>query len=197
MKARAKVEEVGRLVGYARVSTADQTTQMQIAALTKAGVSPANLHEEQVSGVAVKRPALEAAIADCRAGDTLIVWKLDRIGRSMLDLLRRLETLTQRGVGFRSLTEGIDTTTPGGKLILHVMGALAQFERDLVVERTRAGVRAARARGVRFGQPEKLTERQKIEARKMRRNGMSVVQIAAALNVSKQTIYQRALRKRR
>src|SRR5262245_16837105 len=139
--------EGGRLIGYARVSTAEQSLDLQRDALLRAGVLPENIHEEHVSGVADKRPKLDLAYKDMRAGDTLVVWKLDRVGRSMINLLNRMKALEEMGVGFRSITEGIDTTTSWGTLIMHIMGALAQFERDLVVERTKTGMAAARERG--------------------------------------------------
>lgn len=182
----------GRLVGYARVSTPEQSIDLQVQALLKAGVHPDNIHSETVSGVSKRRPALRAAFLDARKGDTFVVWKLDRVGRSLLDLLAKLQELDERGIGFRSLTEGIDTTTAGGRLIMQVMGALAEFERGLIVERTIAGVLAAKARGVRFGQPEKLNETQKREARRMRREGATAEVIAKHFGVSKQTIYVRA-----
>src|SRR5262249_41594749 len=125
-KKRTALPEGPRLIGYARVSTADQSVEMQLEALRKAGGHPDNLYHEQISGVAQRRPRLDLAFKDAREGDTFVVWKLDRMGRSLLDLLDRLKRLETRGIHFRSITEGIDTTTPGGRLIMHVMGALAQ-----------------------------------------------------------------------
>jgi DNA invertase Pin-like site-specific DNA recombinase len=147
----------GRLVGYARVSTADQRLDLQLDALTKAGVHPDNIHKDFASGARVTRKGLTNALRDVRSGDTLVVWKLDRLGRSLPDLIKKMEELRAMGVGFRSLTEGIDTTTAMGTLVLHLMGAIAQFERDLTRERTAAGMRAARARGVRIGAKPKLS----------------------------------------
>lgn len=141
----------GRLVGYARVSTEDQDLSMQTAKLLAAGVHPDNLHVDKVSAVAKRRPGLEDALKDCVAGDTLVVWKLDRFGRSVLDLLTRIKALQDRGVGFRSLTDNIDTNTPIGNLILVLLSAIAQFERDLIAERTKAGIAQRKAEGHKFG----------------------------------------------
>lgn len=181
------------MIGYARVSTAEQSIQMQIDALRKAGVQPDNVHAETASGIASKRLALSMALRDVRAGDTLVVWKLDRLGRSMLDLLNRINDLEARGVGLRSLTDGIDTTTPAGRLMLHMLGALAQFERDLIRERTRAGMAAHIARGGRVGAPRALKPTQEVQGRKWRKAGVSVKEIARRLGVTPQTIYVRVL----
>lgn len=177
-----------RLVGYARVSTAEQSLAMQIEALERAGCMPVNIHTEKVSGVASNRPGLELAMLDARKGDTLVVWKLDRVGRSLRDLLNKLDELEKRGIGFRSLTEGIDTTTPGGRLIMHVMGALAQFERDLIVERTKAGVRAHIARGGRMGAPKKLDKNDVAELKRLRKSGMTWPDLAKKFKVSTFTV---------
>ena len=177
----------GKLIGYARVSTAEQSVQMQVDALTKAGCH--RIFEEQASGVSKRRYQLALAIKAARKGDTLVVWKLDRIGRSLLDLLDKLTRLEKAGVGFKSLTEGIDTTTAGGRLIMHVMGALAQFERDLIVERTRAGVRAHIARGGKIGKERIMTEPRLKEAEAMLRAGATVKQVAKHFKVTTNTIY--------
>lgn len=177
-----------RLIGYARVSTQDQSLEMQCDALRAAGVLDDNLHQEHgVSGVAKKRPRLEEALLDAVAGDTFVVWKLDRLGRSVSDLVSRIEAMEARGVKFRSLTEGIDTATPAGRLIMHVIGAIAQFERDLIRERTRAGMAAKRARGHQFGRPQKVDIE---KARQMFRAGKSVQQVAAAFDCSVQAVYK-------
>lgn len=175
-----------RLVGYARVSTADQSLGLQIDALKNAGVLEDNIHTEKISGVALKRPGLKAALLDAVEGDTFVVWKLDRFGRSLIDLLTQIETLERRGVKFRSLTEGIDTTTPAGRLLLGVLGVLAQFERDLIAERTRAGMARRKAEGATFGAPPKVDLK---KAREMFRKGMSVEAVAAAFKCSKQALY--------
>lgn len=183
----------GRLVGYARVSTAEQSLQMQIDALTKAGVRRDHIHAETASGVASRRPALALALKDVREGDTLVVWKLDRLGRSMLDLLNQIDALEKRGVGLRSLTDGIDTTTPAGRLMLHMLGALAQFERDLIRERSRAGLLAHIARGGRIGAPRALTPAQVKQGQKWRREHVPVKEIARRFGVTTQTIYVRVI----
>lgn len=178
----------GYLIGYARVSTPDQDPQMQVDYLLKAGCEPAHIHVEQASGVATRRPMLERALMDARRGDTLVVWKLDRMGRSLVDLITKLQDLERRGVAFRSLTEGIDTSTPGGRLIMHVMASLAQFERDLVVERTRAGIAAKKARGGWHGAKPSYDDD---VARDLFRQGLDGVQVAKRLGVSRAAIYQR------
>src|SRR5215210_3095079 len=139
------------LIGYARISTLDQTLALQQDALTVAGCE--QLYTDTVSGSVTERPGLTQALSHLRPGDTLVVWRLDRLGRSLAHLIDTIRDLQERGVGFRSLQEQIDTTTSGGKLIFHVFGALAEFERDLIRERTHAGLTAARARGRRGGRP--------------------------------------------
>ena len=150
-------DETGVLIGYARVSTAEQSVEMQVEALKKAGVDETYIYNESVSGSKKNRPELAKALRSLEAGDTLVVWKLDRIARSMTHLLELLEGLEARDLRFRSLTEGVETETPAGRLILHVLAALAQFERDLIRERSRAGV-VAIERGVKFGADFKLKE---------------------------------------
>jgi DNA invertase Pin-like site-specific DNA recombinase len=176
------------LIGYARVSTEEQSLEMQIDALVKAGVPRNNISVEKVSAARQKRPELDEILDGLRGGDTLVVWKMDRIARSLVDLLTKMDRISQSGASFRSITEQIDTTTPGGRLIFHVLGALAQFERDLIVERTRAGVKAAMARGVKFGTDPKLNEKQRAQAQKMRDNQVPIRTIAAHFNVSHNTI---------
>lgn len=132
-------------MGYARVSTLDQNPALQQAALEKAGCE--RIFTDTASGARTDRPQLAAALAYVRSGDTLVVWKLDRLGRSLSHLIETVKLLRERGVEFISLTERIDTTTPGGKLVFHIFGAIAEFERDLIRERTNAGLAAARARG--------------------------------------------------
>ena len=143
------------LLGYARVSTLDQTLALQQDGLTAAGCE--QLYTDTVSGSVTERPGLTQALSHLRAGDTLVVWRLDRLGRSLPHLIETVSALVHRGVGFRSLQEQIDTTTSGGKLVFHVFGALAEFERDLIRERTHAGLAAARARGRLFGRPKALS----------------------------------------
>ena len=138
-------------IGYARVSTGEQTLDLQLDALKKDACE--KWYTDTASGAKAERPGLARALEQLRAGDTLVVWRLDRLGRSLRHLIDTLTALDQRSVGFKSLTEHIDTTTPGGKLIFHVFGALAEFERDLIRERTNAGLAAARARGRTGGRP--------------------------------------------
>jgi DNA invertase Pin-like site-specific DNA recombinase len=178
-----------RLVGYARVSTEEQNLAMQISALVNAGVHPDNIWKEHVSAVAKKRPELTLAMADARKGDTFVVWKLDRLARDLGNLLEIMRHFDSAGVSFKSLTEGIDTSTPVGKLLLHVIGALAQFERDLVVERTKAGVKAHRERGGRIGQPKKIEGKTHDKVVRMIKAGKRVVEIAAEVGVTPTTIY--------
>ncbi|MUZ99993.1 recombinase family protein, partial [Agrobacterium vitis] len=148
-------------IGYARVSTGDQDTALQLDALRKAGCE--RLFEDKASGTKTDRLGLAEAIRYVRDGDTLTVWKLDRLGRLMKHLIEIITELEAKGVGFRSITENIDTTTSGGRLVFHLFGALAQFERDLIRERTRAGLQAAEERGRRGGRqvvvtPDKLAK---------------------------------------
>ena len=181
----------GRLIGYARISTRDQSLDMQLDALRRAGVPEDNLWFEVKSGVKAKRPRLELALTQAVRGDVFVVYKLDRLGRSMLDLIEKVEGLTKRGIGFRSLTEGFDTTTPGGRLLFHVIGALAQFERDLVVERTRDGMSAARRRGSQVGALPKLTAKDEANAEKWLKAKVHVVEVAKRLGVVRQTVLNR------
>src|SRR3989441_9806091 len=143
------------LIGYARVSTQDQTLNLQKDALEKIGCT--KIFTDTASGAKTERKGLEEALAYVREGDTLVVWRLDRLGRSLKHLIETVSQLDNRKIGFKSLTENIDTTTSGGKLIFHIFGALAEFERDIIRERTLAGLQAARARGRRGGRPKALT----------------------------------------
>ena len=189
-------EPTGQLIGYARVSTRDQSVDMQLEALRRAGVPEDNLWWEVKSGVKARRPKLELALTQAMRGDTVVVYKLDRFGRSMLDLIEKVQNLTERGIGFRSLTEGFDTTTPGGRLLFHVIGALAQFERDLVVERTRDGMAAARARGSQIGAVKKLDDDMEKEAAALLLSGMRPQEVADRYSVTRQTLYSRKRLKR-
>src|SRR4030081_3294342 len=153
------------LIGYARVSTADQTLALQQDALTKAGCD--QIFTDTASGAISERTGLEQALSHLRPGDTLVVWKLDRLGRSLRHLIDTVAELERRDIGFRSLQENIDTTSPGGKLIFHIFGALAEFERDLIRQRTLAGLAAARARGRAGGRPPSMTPTKLTLARQM------------------------------
>jgi DNA invertase Pin-like site-specific DNA recombinase len=150
------------LIGYARVSTDDQNTKLQLDALTRAGCK--RIFEEKASGAKNDRPELARAIAIARDGDALVVWKLDRLGRSLPHLIATIKELAAAGIGFRSLTEAIDTTSSGGKLIFHIFGALAEFERDIIRDRTNAGLKAARAEGRLGGR--RRDDRRRHQARK-------------------------------
>ncbi len=179
------------LIGYARVSNRDQNPAMQLDALAAAGVDPAHTYTEHASGV-TNRAELAACLKALRAGDTLVVWKLDRLGRSTRHLVELLDELRDRGVQFRSLTEGMDTNTPAGRLLYHVVAALAAFERDLLRERVCDGMAAARAAGHRVGRPPKLTPARVRQIRLARAQTppTPVAELAAILGVSRPTIYR-------
>jgi DNA invertase Pin-like site-specific DNA recombinase len=175
------------LIGYARVSTYDQTLHLQQDALTKAGCT--KIFTDTASGAKTERKGLEEALNYVRNADTLVVWRLARLGRSLPHLIATLTSLEERGIGFKSLMENIDTTTSGGKLVFHVFGALAEFERNLIRERTTAGLLAARARGRRGGRPKALIARQLGIARDLYEKRHSIVDICRTLKISKATLY--------
>jgi DNA invertase Pin-like site-specific DNA recombinase len=177
------------LIGYARVSTQDQTLDLQKDALQKIGCT--QIFTDTASGSLIERPGLNEALHYLRPGDALVIWRLDRLGRSLQHLLETISNLQQRAIGFKSLTENIDNTTPGGKLIFHVFGALAEFERDLIRERTQAGLLAARARGKYGGRPQRLNANQRallhtLYADKKNRSA----DILSTLHISKSTLYR-------
>ena len=177
------------LVGYARVSTQDQKPALQLDALKEAGCE--KVFKEKASGAHRDRPQLAAAIDYMREGDTLVVWKLDRLARSMKQLIETVEGLEEQGIGFRSLTEAIDTTTSGGKLVFHIFGALAEFERSIIRERTRAGLDAAKARGRTGGRPKKMTDTDLKAAKAMLADDdFTVDEVAARMGVSPATRYR-------
>jgi DNA invertase Pin-like site-specific DNA recombinase len=177
-------------IGYVRVSKQEQHEALQIDALKEAGCEKWFL--DKITGSKAERKGLDEALAYVRPGDTFVVWKLDRAGRSLTHLIELLKDLKERGIEFVSLTEQIDTTTPGGKLIFHMMGALAEFERDLIRERTNAGLAAARARGRRGGRPRKLKTNGKVAlARQMFANkSHSIPDMCATLGISRATFYR-------
>jgi DNA invertase Pin-like site-specific DNA recombinase len=178
------------LIGYYRFSTNDQKSDLQIDALEKAGCEKI-YGDRGVSGSKTDRPELNKALADLRPGDVLVVWKLDRLGRSLQHLLEVVNDLNSRGVEFKSLTETIDTSTPGGKLIFHVFCSIAEFERDLIKERTNAGLAAARARGRNGGRPKALTpEKVKIAKTLYEAKDMSVAAICEQVGCSRATFYK-------
>ncbi len=177
-----------RLVGYARVSTDEQTSGLQLDALKAAGCQ--RIFQDKLGGALRSRPQMDRALAELRAGDTLVVWKLDRLGRSLRNLLEIAETLHDRDVALRSLTEHIDTATAAGKMLYSVLGAVAQFERDVLRERTVAGIRAAQARGEHVGRPPALTASQIREARKMLDRGENASHVARVMRVGRSTLYR-------
>src|SRR5215211_408377 len=177
------------IIGYARVSTEDQSLDLQTDALTKAGAE--RIFEDKASGARDDRPGLADALSHLRSGDCLIVWRLDRLGRTMRSLVAFVEDLRERGIDFRSVTEGIDTTTPAGRFFFHVLAALAQMERELIRERTNAGLAAARARGRQGGRRPKLSAKQIAHARKLLEDSNTTIKdVAATFGVNRATIYR-------
>jgi DNA invertase Pin-like site-specific DNA recombinase len=177
------------LVGYARVSTQDQGIALQCDALEAIGGT--KIFSDVASGATTHLPSLEAALEFARQGDTLVVWKLDRLGRSLKDLIERVNDLQARGVGFKSVQENIDTTTANGQLFFHIFGAIAQFERELIRERTLAGLQSARARGRLGGRPQALDARPRALAVTLYHESSTAVKdICATLGISKATLYR-------
>ena len=183
------VRVMGKRFGYARVSTVGQTADLQRDALEKAGCD--RLFVDTASGAKAHRPELDRMMELLREGDVVVVWRLDRLGRSVQNLVELMYRFQEMGVGFVSLNEAIDTTTPGGVLVFNIFAALAQFERDLIRERTNAGLEAARARGRRGGRPAKLDVKQVAEIRRLYDSKtVTVNQIAAMMGVGRATIYR-------
>jgi len=176
-------------IGYARVSTTDQNLALQRDALKGAGCERV-FTDQGISGRVVDRPGLDRALKALQPGDTLIVWKLDRLGRSLAHLVQVVADLGTRDIGFRSLSDPIDTTNAGGRLVLHMMGALAEFERSLIVERTQAGLQAAKRRGVKLGRKPKLTGAQVAHARQLMDGGENGRAVARSLGVARSTLYE-------
>ena len=176
------------LIGYARVSTQDQNISLQVEALTNAGCE--RVFDDKLSGSRADRPGLAKALDMVREGDTLIVWKLDRLGRSVKNLVDLTVKLHEQGVQFKSLTEAIDTGTPSGRFFFHVMASLAEMERELVIERTRAGLEAARQRGRRGGRKRTMTDSKIESAKKLLANGVPPKEVAHNLGVSIPTLYR-------
>ncbi len=177
------------LISYARVSTLEQNLDLQKDALARAGCE--QTFEDRESGAKTERPGLARALEALRPGDTLVVWKLDRLGRSLKHLVETVQNLNERGVGFKSLQESIDTTTSGGKLVFHVFAALAEFERDIIRERTQAGLAAARARGRQGGRPPGRDERKQAAAIALSQDkSRSVVEICRMLGISRTSYYR-------
>lgn len=181
------------MIGYARVSTDEQNPALQFDALDRAGCK--RIFTDYASGARTSRPSLDEALGLVKRGDTLVVWKLDRLGRSLSHLIALISELEKRGVAFHSLSEAIDTDTAGGRLLFHVMGALAEFERTLISERTRAGMAAAKTRGALLGRPRKLSSDQVSSARRsLARSRRSVRDIALKLSVSRSTLRRAVIR---
>ena len=177
------------LLGYARVSTYDQTTRLQLDALQAAGCE--RTFSENASGATAERPVLADLMSHTRKGDTLVVWRLDRLGRSLPHLIETAQKLEAAGVALKSLTEGIDTTTPNGRLVFHLFGALAQFERELIRERTVVGLAAARARGRKGGRPPKLSaEKLRVAQRLLKDPESTVSEVARTFGVHRSTLHK-------
>lgn len=176
------------LIGYIRVSTNEQNTDLQRNALKSANCDL--ILEDKISGKSRDRPGLKKALRTLGRGDTLVVWKLDRLGRSMQHLVMLTEELRERGVNFRSLTDSIDTSTPMGRFFFHVMGALAEMERELIVERTRAGLAAAREKGRIGGRKRVMTENVIASAERMLSKGATLHQVSLVLDISVKTLYR-------
>ncbi len=179
---------VGELLGYARVSTLEQDAALQHDALSAAGCFRS--WTDTASGAVTDRPELANLMDALRPGDTLVVWRLDRLGRSLPHLIETVRGLAERGIGFRSLQESIDTTTPGGRLVFHIFGSLAEFERDLIRERTMAGLAAARRRGRVGGRPTVMTAAKTKQAQRMVTAGTPLTEVAEVLGVSRTTLYR-------
>jgi len=176
------------LIGYMRVSTEDQDTQLQKDALLKYGVDPRNIYEDKISGVKDTRDGLSNALKFLQSGDTLVVWKLDRLGRSLAHLISIITDLKQREVSFVSITEGMDTTTASGELFFHIFGALAQFERSLIQQRVKAGLESAKARGKIGGRPRAINDEKLAAIKEALAGGMSKAAACRTFGVKRSTL---------
>lgn len=183
---------MGKIVGYARVSRKDQDLSLQMDALLKYGIPKSLIFTDKISGAKAERPGLDSCLKALESGDVLVVWKLDRLGRSLINLLTLIEKLQSKGVHFKSLMDGaIDTTNAGGRLIFHVFSALAEFERELISERTKAGTEAARARGRFGGRPKsELSQKAVMAYRLYKQTESPVMDICKTLSISKTTFYR-------
>lgn len=180
-------------IGYARVSTKDQNLDLQLDALRKAGCADTYIYKEEISGASKERPQLKKLLEQVREDDVVVIWKLDRLGRSLADLVHLVTEIQGKGAGLLSLQDSIDTTTPQGKLTFHLFAAIAEFERDLIRERTKAGLDSARARGRRGGRPSGLSKEGQIKAAavvSLYGQKRSVAEICATLSISKKTLYK-------
>lgn len=176
-------------IGYARVSTLEQNKDLQLDALKEAGCK--KIFSDKASGAKADRPGLVDALKFARPGDSIVVWRLDRLGRSLKHLIEVVEDLEEKGIGFISLQEGFDTTTSGGKLIFQIFGALAEFEKNIIRERTKAGLEAARARGKKGGRKEKLKKDQVVTMKLMYDSRQhSIKEICQTMGISKPTFYR-------
>lgn len=176
------------LVGYARVSTADQNLDLQLSSLENVGCE--KIYQDQISGTKIKRPGLELALEVLRKNDTLVVWKLDRLGRTVKGLIDLVNQLHQNGIHFRSLTDNVDTSAPSGRFFFHVMASLAQMERELMTERTKAGLAAAKAKGRVGGRKRKMTQSKIDSAKQLLANGTPPRDVAQNLGISVPTLYR-------
>ncbi|CAM3670239.1 recombinase family protein [Legionella longbeachae] len=177
------------LIGYARVSTDDQNLNLQHDALKNAGCE--RIFDDQMTGSKIQRPGLDATLQFARSGDVIVVWRLDRLSRSLKDLIEMVALLDSKKIGLRSLHESIDTSSSSGKLIFHIFGALAEFERNLIRERTHAGLQAARARGRKGGRPKKLSmDKAKLAIEIYNQKNHSIKQICNLMGISKPTLYK-------
>jgi DNA invertase Pin-like site-specific DNA recombinase len=180
-------------IGYARVSTRDQNLDLQIDALKKAGCDDTYIYKEEISGTSRERPELKKALENLRADDVVIVWKLDRLGRSLADLVHLVNEIQGKGAGLKSLHDNIDTNTPQGKLTFHIFAAIAEFEREIIRERTNAGLASSRARGRMGGRPKGLTKESKVKAAaaaSLYNQKMPIFEICSTLGISKKTFYK-------
>ena len=176
------------ILGYARVSTADQNSNLQTDALKKAGCE--NIFIDSISGTRDQRPELSKLLSTVRAGDCVVVWKLDRLGRSLAHLVKLVNQFKEQSVDLVFIVDSIDTTTPAGEFFFHVMAAMAQFERETIVQRTRAGLQAAKERGVKLGRPSKLSPHQKRAALKMIKDGEPYKTVALTFNITLASLYR-------
>lgn len=189
----------GLRIGYARVSTDDQNLDSQVAALLRAGCHPDHIHKDQASAVSKRRPGMALLLKDVREGDTVVVVSLDRFARSLSELIRRIEDFDKRGIRFICLSQDIDTGTPIGRLLLHVLGAVAEFERALIAERTRRAMQHRKAQGAQFGRAWKLTPEQRKEVADLVKQGVRTVDIAKRYKISRASVrnYSKHVKQRR
>lgn len=178
------------LIGYVRTSTQNQNPQLQIDALIKEGIDPRNIFEDQLSGASTKRPALQKMLSYVKEGDVVVVWKLDRLARSLADLIDLINKFQTNRIGFKSLTENIDTTTPSGLLMFHLFGSLAQFEREIIRERIMAGLEVARNEGRKGGRQKSLSKEQVEIAINLKKEGAKITSISRILKTSRATVYR-------